>query len=68
MNYCLAHLSDFHFTAENDNFAQSCALLDDAIESEVDHLVVTGEIADAAQIEVVAGRRAPRKTCRPRHA
>ncbi len=55
MNYRLAHFSDFHFAAEDDDFARGCALLDDAIENGADHLVVTGDIADAAQIEVVSG-------------
>ena len=55
MNYTLAHLSDFHFAFLDDDFARGCALVDDAIAHGADHLVVTGDIADAAQMEVVRG-------------
>lgn len=55
MNYTLAHLSDFHFADLDEDFDRGCALVDDAIEQGADHLVVTGDIADAAQIEVVRG-------------
>lgn len=55
MEYCLAHLSDFHFTALGNDFDFGCALLDDAIEQGADHLVVTGDIVEAGQMEVVKG-------------
>ncbi|NDJ15677.1 MAG: hypothetical protein EBY17_31645, partial [Acidobacteriia bacterium] len=55
MNYTFAHLSDFHFSSLDDDFARGCALVDDAISQGADHLVVTGDIADAAQMEVVRG-------------
>lgn len=55
MEYCLAHLSDFHFTALGNDFDFGCALLDDAIAQGANHLVVTGDIVEAGQMEVVKG-------------
>lgn len=55
MSYSLAHLSDFHFADLDDDFDRGCALADDAIEQGADHLVITGDIVDAGQMEVVRG-------------
>lgn len=55
MSYRLAHLSDFHFADLDDDFDRGCALVEDAIEQDADHLVVTGDIVDAGQMAVVRG-------------
>lgn len=55
VKYTLAHLSDLHFSDLDEDFDHGCALVADAIEQGADHLVVTGDIADTAQMEVVRG-------------
>ncbi len=52
--YVLAHFSDFHLRAIDEEFDRALALIDDALDQGVDHIVITGDIVDVAQIDVVA--------------
>ena len=53
MTFRLAHFSDFHLTEINEDFHRSLALVDDAIEQGADHLVITGDLVESGQMEVV---------------
>lgn len=53
MVYRLAHLSDFHLIRIDDDFCRSLTLVDDAIEQDVDHLVITGDLVECGQMEVM---------------
>ncbi|HPY30163.1 MAG TPA: metallophosphoesterase [Verrucomicrobiota bacterium] len=52
MKYHIAHFSDFHLCAVDDDFHCSLAMIDDAVERGVDHIVITGDIVDCAQMDV----------------
>ncbi len=50
----LAHFSDFHLKDFGPDFERSLFLIDDAISRGVDHLMLTGDLVDAAEMDVVA--------------
>lgn len=53
MAYRLAHFSDFHLTDTNVDFRRSLNLIDDAIEQHADHLVVSGDLVESGQMDIV---------------
>jgi 3',5'-cyclic AMP phosphodiesterase CpdA len=54
MPYRLAHFSDFHLIDTNVDFDRSLDLIDDAIERHADHLVISGDLVESGQMDVVA--------------
>lgn len=53
MLYRLAHFSDFHLTDVDEDFDRSLAMIDDAIEQDADHLVISGDLVESGQMHVV---------------
>lgn len=53
MPYRLAHFSDFHLTDVDEDFYCSVAMIDDAIEQDADHPVISGDIVESGQMDVV---------------
>ena len=52
-NYRIAHFSDFHLSDTGKEFERASRLLRDAIEFGVDHIVITGDVVDAAQTGII---------------
>jgi 3',5'-cyclic AMP phosphodiesterase CpdA len=53
MDYRLAHFSDFHLTDTDVDFRRCLNLIDDAIRQDADHLVVSGDLVESGQMDVV---------------
>jgi DNA repair exonuclease SbcCD nuclease subunit len=51
--YRIAHFSDFHLRDTGLELDRATALLRDAVDEGVDHIVITGDIVDCAQLPVV---------------
>ncbi len=51
--YRIAHFSDFHLRDQGIELERATNLLRDAIKQKVDHIVITGDIVDAAQTNIV---------------
>ena len=51
--YRIAHFSDFHLSAQDENFDYALDLIDDAIDNDADHIVISGDIVGSQQMDVV---------------
>lgn len=51
--YRIAHFSDFHLRDTGIELNRATRLFRDAISQGIDHIVLTGDIVDAAQVEVI---------------
>lgn len=51
--YRIAHFSDLHLSAVDSHFGSTLNLIDDAIENEVDHIVISGDLVNSQEMDVL---------------